>query len=247
MGRPPLSPTRKGMVQSFLRLNFSTTMIMKEMRKANKPISRGSVSNIKTSMDSAEKAEKKVSQSPKKEEKKEKKVHKFKKLSLAALRKLDRWTNLDSYPTQETMAGRLNVSTSTIRYHIKNSLKKNLKKKKLVHTIYKTALEKRRKRSWKLYRSLANGRYKDVITTDEAWFYLKNTGNKRNSFYHKVFASSSRSNSRNLFFLLSGWNGIAPCCSTTSTVLTWINGLGRDFLERQNQASMGGERSKGQF
>lgn len=78
------------------------------------------------------------------------------------------------------------MSLKTIRHNSKVSLRKKLKKRRQFHSIYKRALAKRKGRSWNLYHSSSAGRYKDVITADEAWFNLKIAGNNRDRYYYKI-------------------------------------------------------------
>ncbi|KAF2885874.1 hypothetical protein ILUMI_20296 [Ignelater luminosus] len=55
--------------------------------------------------------------------------------------------------------------------------------KVIVHRLTKVNIEKRKKRSWDLYRSLNNGKWKKYITTDEAWFYMNNVNGTRRIQY----------------------------------------------------------------
>ncbi|KAF2888120.1 hypothetical protein ILUMI_18053 [Ignelater luminosus] len=54
-----------------------------------------------------------------------------------------------------------------------------VRKKLQVHRLTKVKIEKRKKRSWGLYRALNNGKWKKYITTDEAWFYINNVNGAR--------------------------------------------------------------------
>ena len=54
-----------------------------------------------------------------------------------------------------------------------------LRKKRKVQKLTLANVEKRRRRSRRLYLQLANGRYRNFITTDESWFYLDVTNGKR--------------------------------------------------------------------
>ncbi|CAF1483226.1 unnamed protein product [Rotaria magnacalcarata] len=54
-----------------------------------------------------------------------------------------------------------------------------------VHKLTPSNAEKRRQRALRLYRQLANNRYKKFITTDESWFYLDGTEGKRKVCYIK--------------------------------------------------------------
>lgn len=97
------------------------------MMQEKRPVSVATISRIKSEMKEEE------NPTPKKlirEKKVQKKKHVFKKLSTAALRKIDDWTQKENAPTQEWMATKLGVTSRNIRYHIKNSLGKKLKKKK---------------------------------------------------------------------------------------------------------------------
>ncbi len=60
-----------------------------------------------------------------------------------------------------------------------------LRKKRKVHKLTSANVEKRRQRSRRFYLQLANGRYRNFITTDESWFYLDGTSGKRKVCYIK--------------------------------------------------------------
>ena len=185
MGARPNSPEQRGAVLALLKEQNSFSIIRKKMKRMNMDISHGSIAKIKKNMlevmnvqEPPAAAEKIVLKGPRTR-------HVFKKLNRVALRKLRIWTSMNDHPTQTTMAAKLRVSRQAIIYHIKNSLRAKLKRKPQVHHMWHTALIKRKNRSWKLYRSLANGRYKDVITSDETWFYLSNCNKPRPTYYHK--------------------------------------------------------------
>lgn len=186
MGARPISPEQKGAVMVLLRHRYSFSMIMKKMKEMKMDISHGSIAKIKKNMINMMNVQEPLADVEKIKVKRTKKRHVFKKLDGAALRKLAKWTSMDRHPTQDTMAAKLHVTPRAVRYHIKYSLASTIKKKPKVHTMWHTALMKRKLRSWKLYRSLANGRYKNVITTDEAWFHLADFNKPRTTFYSKI-------------------------------------------------------------
>ena len=76
------------------------------------------------------------------------------------------------------MAMKLNTSIDTVRYAINKKLDAKALKKPKVHKLSPKTIEKRWKRSWPLYRRLRGGRWKNVITTDEALFHLSNKDRK---------------------------------------------------------------------
>lgn len=91
-----------------------------------------------------------------------------------------------------------------------------------VHAIYKTAIKRRKERSLKLYRRLSGGRYKQYITTDEAWFYLSNFKREKNTFYSKIGLRQRTPTRRPLQHSkgLMAWAGI---CSRGRTKLRWVD------------------------
>ena len=80
--------------------------------------------------------------------------------------------------TQKSMANSLNTTQRVINYQINKVLKKKLVKKPKGHALSPQTIEKRRKRSWPLYRRLRGQRWTKVITSDESWFYLSNLNRK---------------------------------------------------------------------
>ncbi len=81
-------------------------------------------------------------------------------------------------PTQQQMATKFGVSKRHLRRVISKKLVKKTVKKPKGHYLSEAMIEKRRLRSWPLYRTLSQDKWKKFITTDEAWFYLNNTGGK---------------------------------------------------------------------
>ena len=60
-----------------------------------------------------------------------------------------------------------------------------LRKKRKVHKLTLSTTEKRHKHALRLYRQLANYRYRNFVTTNESSFYLDGTEGKRNVCYIK--------------------------------------------------------------
>ena len=92
--------------------------------------------------------------------------------------------DVEDPPTKRVIAKDLHTSQSTVSNIIKNS-KFTLRKQQKVQKLTSSNIMKRKQRSLQLYRRLANGRYKKFITTDEAWFYLDETGRRRKVCYIK--------------------------------------------------------------
>lgn len=86
-------------------------------------------------------------------------------------------------PTQREMSKQLGVSQSTVHRIIKNVLHAKLRKKCKVHKLNASQIEKRRQRSWQLYRRLKCGKWKKIVTTDEAMFYMGGSYGRRRVCY----------------------------------------------------------------
>jgi hypothetical protein len=92
--------------------------------------------------------------------------------------------DVEDPPTQRAVAKSVQVSQSTVHQIIKNS-GFSLRKKRRVQKLTTSNVIKRQRRSRRLYRQLANNRYKYFIRTDEAWFYLDGKGGKPKVCYIK--------------------------------------------------------------
>lgn len=172
MGKKKLSLEVIGGIRKLLDLKWSLPLIQSHLKKKNIHISIGHLSNIKNNKE-------KIS-TPKEEQKKRGRKSKVTKPILARLKRMADSTDP---PTQKDMAKRLGVTKDCVRYNIKNKLDKKLVNKPKGNYINETMIEKRRIRSWPLYLRLRKDRWKKVITTDEAWFYLTNKKGKRNVQY----------------------------------------------------------------
>jgi [histone H3]-lysine36 N-dimethyltransferase SETMAR len=88
-------------------------------------------------------------------------------------------------PTQRHMAGVVKCTQSNVFYHIHKTFGIKTAKKTKVHKLSPDNVDKRRSRSWALYRQLNGEKWKNIITTDEAWFYLSDCGKKTEFQYVK--------------------------------------------------------------
>src|SRR5882757_2742552 len=91
------------------------------------------------------------------------------------------------------MIRKLNISKWTLRRVITLNLKQKLIKKAKVQAL--TAVHKQRRKTVarKLYeRYLSKDKYKNVVTIDEAWIYMHNTGRRRGVYYAKQDRSDDK-------------------------------------------------------
>ena len=75
-------------------------------------------------------------------------------------------------PTHREMVSKLGVSRGTVQHIIKHILEARLKKRYKVHQLNFKQIQKRRTRSWNLYRKFCGNKWKNFVTTDEAMFYM---------------------------------------------------------------------------
>ncbi|CAF3259626.1 unnamed protein product [Rotaria sp. Silwood2] len=132
------------------------------------------------------------------------------------IKKVIKKSDVKESPTQRTIATELHISQSTVSNIIKNSGFTFRKKQKL-QNLTSSNVMKRGQRLFKLYRGLARGRYKNFITTDEAWFYLDETSGRRKICYiRKTDPDYDRMNiqqstSRPKGFMV--WGGVSIDCN----------------------------------
>ena len=217
MGRNPLSPTSKGMVRTYLSLNYSTSMVMKEMAAKKRRVSHGMICKLR----------KEASEDTgviKIKKKKKGNKHVFKKMTRKGLRSLIRWTSKTNPPTQKWMSNQLNVSERCIRHHIKRTLKKKKEKKTKVHYLSDVNIRNRKTRALPLYKRLRKFQYMSYITTDEAWFYLSDGKGDSEYEYRKIRMSTGRQSiCRRKTRHSKGFMAWAGVSSNGKTGLIWVD------------------------
>lgn len=157
-----LSDKVKGEILCLLRLNFSSTCIIAELKKQKISVSKRQINYLRNSIEKTEKTN----------VQKRKNDGNAKKLKRKDIAKLQRMVSSSNPPTQQHMASTLKVSQPAVHYHIHKTLQLKTYKKPKVHKLSEGNIEKRRTRSWSLYKLLKCENWKKIITTDEAWFHL---------------------------------------------------------------------------
>lgn len=161
-----------GQVQAFLELRWSHRIIQTHFKKKGIAISLSHISRIKNSKLGSMQNNAKPKRSGRPS-----------KLKKSDLQKLDKMTSKPDPPTQASMAKALNVSQQVVSYQLKQKLKKKCHKKPKCHHLSERSVQIRRQRSWPLYKLLRKDRWRQFITTDEAWIYLSDTNAKSNVQY----------------------------------------------------------------
>ena len=173
MPRKKINDCLEGRILALLQLNYSQRQIVKILKQDGISVSQKTVSNVKRKIGFRRNAVGKIQFS------------RSRPLSTpSVISKVIQTMDVEDPPTQRSVAKSYNVSQSTIS-RIMKMANFTLRKKIKVHKLTPSKVEKRRRRAFRLYRQLANDRYKNFITTDEAWFYLDGTEGKRKVCYIK--------------------------------------------------------------
>ena len=101
----------------------------------------------------------------------------------AIVPRITSYISKENPPTIRLMAAKCDVSVGAVFKIIRDVIHAKCRKKKPVHRLYPAVIEKRRTRAWRMYRRLCNERYKNYVTTDEAWFYLDGSQGVREIYY----------------------------------------------------------------
>lgn len=161
------TPEVEHQILGFLEIPWSYSVIIKHFAKKGIKIASGTITNIK------KRNQNKVEKVKKVETRGRKSV-----LSEVDLQRLKRMTENPNPTTQQEMANKLKTTRDVVKYQTKKVLGKKLVKKPKGQVLSDQTIEKRRKRSWGLYRRLRGERWTKVITSDEALFHLTDQNRK---------------------------------------------------------------------
>ncbi|CAM4799669.1 unnamed protein product [Rotaria magnacalcarata] len=173
MPRKKIDDILEGRVLELLQLKYPQREIVKILKKDGIRVSQRTVSNVKQKFGRQRNSLEKITFSRKRPVS-----------TPSTMSKVIQTIDVNDPPTQRSIAKSYHISQSTISRIIKMA-KFTLRKKIKVHKLTPSNAEKRRQRALRLYRQLANNRYKKFITTDESWFYLDGTEGKRKVCYIK--------------------------------------------------------------
>ncbi|CAF3817942.1 unnamed protein product [Rotaria sp. Silwood1] len=101
----------------------------------------------------------------------------------AVVRLITSYISKENPPTISLMAVRYNISVGTAVSIIHDIIHAKCRKKRPVHRLCPDVIEKRRSGAWRMYRRLFNEKYKNYVTTDEAWFYLDGRQSVSDMYY----------------------------------------------------------------
>ena len=98
------------------------------------------------------------------------------------VRRITSYINKENPPTTPLMAPRCHISVGTMFRIIRDIIHARCHKRRPVPRFY-LAIIKRRSRAWRMHRRLSNDKYKNYLTSDEAWFYLDASQGIKDIYY----------------------------------------------------------------
>jgi hypothetical protein len=178
MAPPRIAPEVKGRIISFLNLKWSTSVIIKELKKCKIRVSAGTICKLRQEIAG------KVFAKPAKRVRK-KMVGRPRRVNRSQLARLKNMVKNENPPTVRHMARKLGMSTTNVWYHIRKTFGLVVCRKGKVHSISNDKIARRHQRSWPFYTMLLKNQ-NNIVTTDEAWFRLSDCNGKRRICYKKT-------------------------------------------------------------
>jgi hypothetical protein len=161
------APEVEHQILGFLDISMTPRSIISHFKKKGIKITNSVISKIKKRKENPPKIKPKTSKRGNRSA-----------LTETQFQELKKMVTKPNPPVQTALAKRFIVSQPTISYQINKVMKLKKVKKPKGQVLTPAAIEKRRKRSWPMYLRLRGQRWKKVVTTDEAWFYLVNKDRK---------------------------------------------------------------------
>jgi hypothetical protein len=97
---------------------------------------------------------------------------------------VERETEKENPPTLKSMAKDIDCSIGSVQDIISKDLNKKVRKKQKIHSLNARQMKQRKTAARRLYEKyLAKNRYKFIVSLDESWIYMSNTGGQRGIYY----------------------------------------------------------------
>ena len=176
MPRNKISDNIEGIVKYLLTKKYSYYVIQQELARMNLNVSKSTISRIANKVGKQRQLCLLNSEKPK--------FHRRRHIATPSIvRRITSYINKENPPTISLMAARCHISVGTTVSIIRDIIHVRCRKKRPVHRLYPAIIEKRRSRAWRMYRRLSNDKYKNYLTSDEAWFYLDASQGIRDIYY----------------------------------------------------------------
>jgi hypothetical protein len=212
MPRSKIADNTEGIVEYLLTKHYSYCMIQRELIKMNLSASRSTICRINKKIGKQRQAGLPNSQKPK--------FHRRCHVATKpVIHRINTFIDRENPPTIAWMAAACHISVGTTVRIIREIIGAKCRKKRPVHCLHSSVIEKRRSRSWQMYRRLCNGRYENYVTTDEAWFYLDASQGLRDVYYVRSdgvpdeFRKIEKNNAHPVAVLVSVSRGKRGCTS----------------------------------
>jgi hypothetical protein len=172
----PVPKDLEDAVKALAKLNYSYSMIIKELKDAGKSISKNGITKILNSVGKNRSAKSQGLPTPPK-------VRPPTVVNCDVIRKIKKMIDLDNPPTQKVMANKVGISQTTVHRVIKK-LNKRIVRKARCHILTEKH-KKIRRRTCKLFHQnyLTEDKSEFVVTLDEAMFSLQDTNGRRSIYY----------------------------------------------------------------
>ena len=176
MPRNKISDNIEGIVKYLLTKKYSYYVIQQELTRMNLNASKSTINCIANKVGKQRQLCLLNSEKPK--------FHRRRHIAtLFIVRRITSYINKENPPTISLMAARCHISVGTTFRTIRDIIHARYRKKRSVHRLYPAIIEKRQSRAWRLYRRLSNDKYKNYLTSNEAWFYLDASQGIRDIYY----------------------------------------------------------------
>ena len=176
MPRNKISDNIEGIVKYLLTKKYSYYVIQQELARMNFNVSKSTISHIANKVGKQRQLCLLNSEKPK--------FHRRRHIATPSIvRRITSYINKENPPTISLMAARCHISVGTTVRIICDIIHARCRKKRPVHRLYPAIIEKRRSRAWRMYRRLSDDKYKNYLTSDEAWFYLGASQGIRDIYY----------------------------------------------------------------
>ncbi len=173
---PPVSPELEAIIKTLFRLNYSYSMIIKEVKGQGFSLAKGTISKVLNNK--GKKREAIAAGLPPPPRKYPRKV-----LTPTILKKIDLLTSKENPSSQKDIGRKVKVSTMSVNNAIK-ILKKKLRRKTKVHQLTPKQKKNHRVACKNFFLNyLKNDKNEFLVSLDEALFSLQDTNGSRKIYY----------------------------------------------------------------
>jgi hypothetical protein len=173
-------------VKMLSEVPMSYTMIIKECKSRGIPMNRSKISRILNIKGKIRRKQMGFEVSPRKPRPRIVRTRK-------TIRSITKKIMVEHPPSRRDIVKDHRMSLSTLNKLIHQDIGVYVKKKPKIHALNACQRKRRKTVARKLYELYLSGdKYKNVVTIDEAWVYISNSGQKRSIYYRKYDGSGDQ-------------------------------------------------------